>query len=46
MNPFFLLKNPFNELLMQSSPLQIIYGKVNLSSIHTNFAPIRLGVRF
>ena len=30
-------------LLKQSLPLKIIEGKVNLSSIHTNFAPIELG---
>ena len=28
---------------MQSSTLKIRTGKVNLSSIHTNFAPIELG---
>ena len=31
-------------LLIQSLPLKIIEGKVNLSSIHTNFAPIELGI--
>ena len=30
-------------LLIQSLPLKIIEGKVNLSSIHTNFASIELG---
>ena len=29
-------------LLMQFFPLKVITGKVNLSSIHTNFAPIEL----
>ena len=28
---------------MQSLPLKIIEGKVNISSIQTNFAPIELG---
>ena len=31
------------DLLIQSKPSKIIEGKVNLSSIHTNFAPIELG---
>ena len=31
-------------LLIQSLPLKIIEGKVNLSSINTNFAPIELGI--
>ena len=30
-------------LLIQSLPLKIIESKVNLSSIHTNVAPIELG---
>ena len=29
---------------MQSLPSKIIDGKVNLSSIHTIFAPIELGI--
>ena len=29
-------------LLMQFFPLKVITGKVNLSSMHTNFAPIEL----
>ena len=33
-------------LLIQSLPLKITEGKVNLSSIHTNFAPIELGICF
>ena len=32
------------DLLIQSLPLKIIKGKVNLSSMHTNFAPIELGM--
>ena len=36
-------KEHFYSHLYQSLPLKIIKGKVNLSSIHTNFAPIELG---
>ena len=32
------------KLLIQSLPLKIIEGKVNPSSIRTNFAPIELGI--
>ena len=39
----FILINDQMILLMQFFPLKIITGKVNLLSIHTNFAPIELG---
>ena len=31
-------------LLIQSLPLKLIEGKVNISSMHSNFAPIELGM--
>ena len=39
---FYLSSTHLINLLIQSLPSKIIGGKVNLSSIHTNFAPIEL----
>ena len=40
---FCLFSTHLINLLIQSLPLKIIERKVNLSSIHTNFAHIELG---
>ena len=39
----FWLITHIKNLLTRFSPLKTIVGKVNLPSIHTNFAPIEIG---
>ena len=45
-NLLLLSKSPFNKFINTIISFKIITGKVNLSPIHTNFAPIKLEKMF